>query len=498
MSKMRPSQSRLLSRRPVPTVVAVRPPRRPVRTHPITAPRRPKRPWIEFDSDGLFAFAAFTSVLFIGGLGTIGAVIVMAIMVAYGLFRFKQLREILVPRAFILAIPAFAMFSYLWSQAPAATAKYSIEFALTVGLGLLLSAAPRPKAVLWGIFPAFAIYVMVSLVFGGAVAMGDDGATAFSGLTQSKNLLGDVAATGLLISLACFVAGIEDRRPFRFLAALAVAAMHGYVLIHARSAGALLGIAVALCCFIFFLALRPARFLTRVVTTSFVALCTLFAVVAYGTTFIEDAMTMFEKDPTLTGRTYLWQRGADLIAYNPLLGKGFGAFWIHGNLDAEGLWEWAGIGSRTGFTFHNTAIEILVHLGWIGLFVFGTTAIAATLVVLCRVIRRPTLTLCFWLSVIAYAAARISIESIGVTPFAHSTILLYAAFGSPFAVRRLVPATNRAARSLNRLSPFQPSFVSVRDAEPYPAGLSAGGPPGVRWRRVGGWRLRPSGPLVSR
>ena len=174
-----------------------------------------------------------------------------------------------------------------------------------------------------------------------------------------------------MISLACFVAAIEDRRLFRALLALAVAAVHGYALIEARSAGALIGIAAAVSCFMFFLALRPLSVPTRIITTGFAAICALLTVVVFGGTVIEDTMTLFDKDPTLTGRTYLWERAGDFIADNPVLGKGFAAFWLQGIPDAEGLWEYAGIASRSGFNFHNSIIEILVHLGWLGLFVLG-------------------------------------------------------------------------------------------------------------------------------
>src|SRR6185437_14525819 len=103
------------------------------------------------------------------------------------------------------------------------------------------SVAAEPLAKQWGIFLAFALYIPASIAFGQAVDVGNSGDTAFSGLTQSKNLLGDIAATGALVSLACFVASIEDRRPLRAIAALGVAALEIYVLLLARSAGALLG-----------------------------------------------------------------------------------------------------------------------------------------------------------------------------------------------------------------------------------------------------------------
>ncbi|HEY3916638.1 MAG TPA: O-antigen ligase family protein [Stellaceae bacterium] len=439
---------------------------------PVPARRKAAKPWLKFDSDGVFAFIIFAvmllgSMLFVSN-SMIGAVLFAALALAYTVTRFSQLGEILASRWLILVIPIFAFLSTLWSQAPTETIKYSLEFGLTVVVGLLLSAAPRPKAVLWGMFPAFALYVIASVGFGQNVDMGTAGQVAFSGLTESKNLLADIASTGLLISLACFVAGIEDRWPVRALLALMVAALHGYVLVEARSAGSLMGTVVAVGCFVFLLALRPARLSVRVMTTVSAVIGAVFVVLAYGSVLVEDAMTMFDKDPTLTGRTYLWQRAGDFIADNPLLGKGFSAFWLQGNPDAEGLWAYGGIQARTGFSFHNTAIEILVHLGWVGLFVFGVTAVISAWLLLRRVMTRPTLPLCFWFSVIAYDAARLSIESLGTAPFAHPTVLLFTAFGVAYAARRAVPvaalsrrpgrpAPARALRPAFSRSAFRPS-----------------------------------------
>lgn len=436
---MAPAQNTIQARQPG------YPPRRATRRPGLAAKVKQR---IEYDSDGIFAFLIFfsmlmSSMLFADSFATVGAAIFVLLALAYLAVRFTQLGEILAPRAFILAIPIFAFFSTYWSQSRADTLKYSIEFGLTVLLGLLLSAAPRPKAVLWGMFPAFFIYVALNIAFGQTVDVGMSGATAFSGLTESKNLLADIAACGLLISVACFVAAIEDRKKFRALCTLLAVAMDGYVLIEARSAGSLMGIVVALSGFIFLLALRPARLSTRIISAVAASTAVLFIVLAYGQTIMEDVLTAFDKDPTFTGRTYLWERAYDFIAENPILGKGFGAFWLQGNPDAEGLWAYAGIQSRTGFSFHNTAIEILVVLGWAGLIIFGAVAIVCAWLVLRRALTRPELVHCFWFSILAYDATRLSIEAVGTGPFSYPTVLMFAAFGSAFAARRAMPAAKR-------------------------------------------------------
>lgn len=435
----------------------------------------------EWDTDGFFSFALFTATLFIGTLGTAGAALVSMLALAYIVVRTRQLGEILVPRAFILIIPTLAILSLLWSQARDETIKYSLEYAMTVGVAMLLSAAPRPKAVLWGMFPAFAISVLVALAFGGTVGVGDTGETAFSGITASKNLMGDIAATGLLISLACLVAGIEDRRPVRAILALATVLPQTYVVIEARSAGALLALAPALATFFFLLALRPARLALRLLATSFAWLCVAVVAISFGGTFIRDSMTAFDKGPTLTGRTYLWYRAGNLIADKPLLGRGYHAFWVHGNLDAEGLWQYAGIGSRTGFNFHDTAIEILVHFGWVGLIIIGTIAIVATVLLVRRALYRPNLALCFWVSLLAYELVRTPIESLGLVPFAYTTVLIFAAFGSALPARRLVAKSAKLAD--RRLPRFRAGRIGALSPRFSSGPLKSGRFPGYRGRR---------------
>ena len=425
----------------------------------VSSLKPPRRPWFTLDSDGFFAFALVALILFASTLGTLGAVAISALALAYMILRLPQLGEIMAPRAFILVIPLFAIVSIFWSQSPVDTLKYSLEFALTVGVALLMSAAPYPKAVLWGIFLAFAIYVPSAIVFGQAVDVGNNGDTALSGLTQSKNLLGDMAASGALVSLACFVASVEERRPFRAVFALVVAAIEIYVLLEARSAGALLGIVSAVFAFIFFLAMRPARLTMRLLATVFASLAAAVMAAAYGSSAVSDSMALFDKDPTLTGRTYLWQRAADFIAEKPVLGTGFNAFWVQGNPDAEGLWRFAGIVDRMGFNFHNTLIELLVNVGWLGVIVLGMVAAISAVLLLRRVMTRPTLALCFWFSVLIYEFVRMPIEAIGMAPFAHTTILLFAGFGAALTARRTAEARQAAKRVAHyRMRAFRPAY----------------------------------------
>jgi exopolysaccharide production protein ExoQ len=276
------------------------------------------------------------------------------------------------------------------------------------------------------------------------VGVGVDGGHAFSGLSASKNLLADIASTGALVAITVLVAALH-RRSFLWAGiAVATAALDVYLVVAARSAGAVMGLALGVLALSLLLVLRMSGTGVRGFLTALLALMVGAMALSYRwlTSAVIDAGTaMFDKDPTLTGRTYLWYRAGDLISEKPLLGRGYSAFWIQGNTDAEGLWRYAGIAERGGFTFHNIAVEVLVHLGWVGLVLFACTLLIGILALIWTFVVRPNLTLCFWVSILLYEVVRMPIESVGMAPFHFSTVLIFGALGAAFAgARRTEPS----------------------------------------------------------
>jgi exopolysaccharide production protein ExoQ len=414
------------------------------------------------DPDGLFTFALFAPMLFAGQLGAVGAALIVAAVVLYTAFRARMLPDLLLSRALLLVFPAYAVFSVVWSEAPFATLKYAVEFCITVLGGLMLTAAPRQRSVLMGMLAAFLLFGLVSLAFGGTVGVGNSGAHAFSGLSASKNLLADIASTGALVAVAVLVAAAHKRNMFWAVVAVLAAALEVYLVLAARSAGAVMGLAMGVLALSLLLTLRVSGQAVRGFLTALLAVLVVAMALSYRwlTAAVIDAGTaMFDKDPTLTGRTYLWYRASDLVAEKPLLGRGYSAFWIQGNTDAEGLWRYAGIAERGGFTFHNIGVEVLVHLGWVGLALFALTLIAGVLMLIWTFVVRPNLTLCFWVSILLYEMVRMPIESVGMAPFHFSTLLVFGALGAAFAPWR------RTQPSVVAVQTLPPSWPGVPPAE---------------------------------
>jgi exopolysaccharide production protein ExoQ len=416
------------------------------------------------DLDGWAAVVLVLPLLFIAQLATIGAGLFALACLAYAWTRRDRLASILARRWILVAVPTLALISVVWSDAPAITFRAALQLGLTVLAGLLLSAARNPRSVIRGLTLAFFTYVAVAVVAGGTVAIGvGAGGMAVSGLTDSKNLLGDIASTGAIVAVAGVAISLRSR-PGWFALSAATFLLCAYAVLGSRSAGALAGLGLGVSAFACLIALARTPLAVRAWLAGVVVVLFSAAGLFHGwiaMTVMGAAETLFDKDATLTGRTYLWARAGELIAERPGLGRGYYAFWRQGDLDAEGLWRYFGIQGRGGFTFHNTLVEILVGLGWAGVIVIGLAATWALVALLRRFVGQPSAALACWIAILVYQLARTPIETIGVAPFYFSTLLMFAGLGVAFGPAR-EPRRVAADPRLRPVWAAQPSRLRLR------------------------------------
>jgi exopolysaccharide production protein ExoQ len=405
---------------------------------------------LRIDADACFAFGYFLPMVFLVQFATVGAAVIAGLTPLYLFVRRKALGRVMAPRLFLFAFPAVALCSVVWSEAPKDTLRYALELCITMTAALLLSSARNQKAVIRAIALAFLIYVVDALATGGRVTVGTIGVEAFSGLTDSKNLMADIASTGLIASLAVIIISVAERSWLWVGICVVAALLEGYCVMAARSAGALLGLAMGIAPLAVLTPLVAAPKVLRAWLTSTVALVLLVVGLNYraiAQAMINIAADLFDKDVTLTGRTYLWYRAADLIREKPILGRGYFSFWLQGNIDAEGLWRYAGITERSGFNFHNTLVDLLVTVGWIGAAVLILTVAIGLFALIRKFVIRPSLATVFWISILLYELSRTPIETLGIQPFYFSTTLVFAGLGSAFGRLRGPRSAHQPIRS---------------------------------------------------
>ena len=266
----------------------------------------------------------------------------------------------------IAAFAGFACLSVFWSAAPGITARAGVQLLSHVVCALIAARIVNARTLTLGALAGVCLVLVYSLAFGEYHYDPLDGSHSFVGAFASKNQLGLFSSLGLYFAFAALVI-LHERGPLRLLA-LICGGLSAYTLLASQSATSIITVAATLAVLS---SMRLALlFSPRVRKIGLLA----GAALAVGALFVclnlggfDLLLAAFGKDSTLTGRTYLWSQGWAAAAQAPVAGVGYQAYWVQGFSEAERLWEEFYIGSRSGFHFHNTFIEVLVELGAVGL-----------------------------------------------------------------------------------------------------------------------------------
>jgi exopolysaccharide production protein ExoQ len=265
----------------------------------------------------------------------------------------------------IIAFGVFACLSVFWSDAPSVSARAAIQYASHIVCALIAARTIDLKTFLVGLMGGTFLVLLFSFAFGDFIYDPLDGSYSFSGLFSSKNQLGFFASLAVYAAFA-YLFMPSTRRALKALAVL-VGAFGLYALVVSQSATAMIALAATL---LAVSALGGTLFFSPGIRKTFVAfgltLAIILAVGAYFLGAVDLVLAFFGKDSTLTGRTYLWEQGWLAAQESPIIGLGYQAYWVQGFSEAERLWEEFYITARGGFHFHNTYIEAVVELGYIG------------------------------------------------------------------------------------------------------------------------------------
>jgi len=273
-----------------------------------------------------------------------------------------------------------------------------------------------------------------------------DASYAFQGAFQSKNQLGFYASLTAFFGIAITVlAGTPLLlRPVAFaIAGFSVWTL--YLTDSATSVLALLLCAVATVAVVVVMRIGIATRAQSIVLL--ICLATGIAAIAVQVGALDTIFVVFGKDPTLTGRTYLWNQGILFGQEKPVLGIGYNAFWLYNRVEAEDLWREFYITARTGFHFHNTLIESFVTLGIAGVVLVGgwTVALIVTPVrVLMNTSLQAEAAICTGLAVIFVIRSFVEIDFF--TPYTAGSFLVPYLIAQMSDQRRIVtqPAVSTA------------------------------------------------------
>ena len=284
----------------------------------------------------------------------------------------SRARRVVVGAALSSILVAWAFASASWSIDSDVTVRRAVAFLFTTLFGLYLAAAYDWRKLIEmvaGLFFALAVGTYIVCFAWRGLAVNDPvHPGAWNGLWYEKNMLGRMMTYGALTCATAAILSSERRRLWAFGAVLCIGAV-----VMSRSTTSLLGVALAMGgLFGLFLLRRGAS----------IALVTLWGAISFGGFFIGVLVFapaaffgLIGKDPSLTGRTDIWAAVLRQVSFRPVLGYGYGAFWLDPwgpawFIREEVKWKVPHA--------HNGWLELLAEIGVIGLCLAATHYLIST------------------------------------------------------------------------------------------------------------------------
>lgn len=318
--------------------------------------------------EGALLFLCVISLLFNTLIGTAAALGFLISGTLICLLNENKLLHLLTKSWVILAIPLMAILSSLWSDNPLLTLRGAVQLLLTTIFSLMFTAVIRYELFIRVLGGCFFITMLMCLVSDRYALNGMTGEYSLIGIFGSKNFLSMNASISVFVGIAIYK-GFHNAS--KFCGGLLILVSF-FVLVKSKSLGFTVTSILVITLALFFIAYQKV-YLTRLIRSNlnwlmvFLFLMLVFLIIYIGNSSAFDNF-MYEvgKDPTLTGRTFIWSRGIENILDNPLLGTGYESIFYVGNPLAEEIWEFAHVPSGAGFHFHNMYIDITVQLGVLG------------------------------------------------------------------------------------------------------------------------------------
>lgn len=278
---------------------------------------------------------------------------------------------------FLIDVPFLLCFlsvlSVFWSDFPSHAARMSLQIVLTTLIAYSFSKVVNIHTLCRSVVLVSMLAAVCNIAVNRYVINGLTYEDNLVGIFASKNFLAVHTSLGMLSALYLFkfARNYMDRYLSFFCILLSV-----IVILKAKSLGVVVAVVITIALSILLkktsdgISLKPAvqrlsnKLFNLGVMVIFVIVLSFYSALSAGV--FDNFLYEIGKDPTLTGRTFLWELAYSLIQNQPFLGVGFQSFFIPDNVIAGDVWDYFRIEEGAGFNFHNLYIDTAVELGLVG------------------------------------------------------------------------------------------------------------------------------------
>lgn len=296
--------------------------------------------------------------------------------------RWKRTKRILAWNRWLVLLFAYMTLSIVWSNFPEISFRRCIRSAGTLIMVLVVLTENDPVAAVRALFRRLYLIVIPLSIIAikyfrniGVAYTWDGVEEMWTGLAVHKNNLGQVAMCSGLFAIWQILRNWPRKKLTLDLVLLVLTFWLLRGSKNSHSSTAILGFVVgtAILLGLQFLKSRSAD-AKRIVLVGSAALVLIappvfIAFEAFNTTPVDVVLAATNRDMTLTGRTGLWKDILNNAEKSPIVGVGYGAFWV-GPIGYEmyPLDNWSRVtpGWRPG-EGHNGFIDVYVELGFVGL-----------------------------------------------------------------------------------------------------------------------------------
>jgi len=283
------------------------------------------------------------------------------VMALFVVFRSKSILLLFRYYPVALALLFYIVLSAIWSASPFVTLYSAMQLILISLFAVACSSLFSIKYLFNLIYMVFSFIILSSFVF--VVFFPDygvdlyNGESAFRGVFVEKNKLGQILTYYFLLSV--FFVKLR-------LLPIGVFIIAVFLLAGNKSMTALLLTLSIPCVLLFsryYIGNKSNIYINSVaISVLFLLFFSVFLVNYY------DILNFLGKDPTLTGRTDIWELGYYAFIDSPFLGYGYNSFWSSSALYGGEFIQWVLFWGPT--SMHNGWFEILLQLGGIGFVLF--------------------------------------------------------------------------------------------------------------------------------
>jgi exopolysaccharide production protein ExoQ len=263
----------------------------------------------------------------------------------------------------LVVFVGFVLGSTLWSDWSDESLRKGINMVATSGFGVYSASRFSLKEQLQHLTIALGLATIFSFLFslaapGSAIEVGANAGSWRGPLTQ-KNLLARLMVLTMVGNLLAFWQADRGKVLYGIMLALSTALL------------LLTGSKTGLLVLLILLALIPLYRAMRLKDTVLIPIgVSVILVVGSVSTMLlgnwEAILVGLGRDPSLSGRTKLWEEALAMISARPWLGYGFRAFWQPAG-DATIIWKALGYEPPHA---HNGYLNVALDLGWVGLGLF--------------------------------------------------------------------------------------------------------------------------------